>query len=372
MMFPLAVALAYLDAIAKTWLAIGEKLNSICGNVSSPLSSSESSSARPVCQAGGPSKQRKYPGHHLYNRLEFSLRDFLRSKMQDPLGGESTSSARNFSKSGKVNHLSEHSPPYPSNGQVCTPGPGKDEAFSTGTATQASSWSYRLRLARKPRPLPPSTRPRATDKTLVLDLDETLIHARKHIPLGDGRFDFMVVLPPRMLRGIAKYSGGGENSATTTAGSRDLPPLARSRRATWTRWKERGLGSLFGNNNSRRDCRSTSGLTTSSGAGERRVYVRKRPHLDRFLRAVSEQFEVVVFTAARADFAAKVLEEIDPNREMVDHILSRESCTRLMLSRRKHAAVVKDLGIIGRPLSKVSVSLLGDLLHLRCFFLVQW
>lgn len=89
------------------------------------------------------------------------------------------------------------------------------------------------------------------------------------------------------------------------------------------------------------------------GGGWRKVYVSKRPHLHEFLQAVSKEFEVVVFTAARAAFARAVVNEIDPRGEMIDHVLSRESCTRLSLSKRKRAAVVKDLGIIGRPLSKV-------------------
>lgn len=96
-----------------------------------------------------------------------------------------------------------------------------------------------------------------------------------------------------------------------------------------------------------------------NGGGGRRIYVRKRPNLKEFLQAVAKEFEIVVFTAARAEFANAVLDEIDPRREMVDHVLSRESCARVRLQSRhrgetKRGTVVKDLGIIGRPLSKVS------------------
>ncbi|CAN0201861.1 unnamed protein product, partial [Hapterophycus canaliculatus] len=98
-------------------------------------------------------------------------------------------------------------------------------------------------------------RSRATDKTLVLDLDETLIHARTDVrKMGEGRFDFMDQRPPR------------------------------------------------------------------------RVFVRKRPHLREFLEAASELFEVVLFTAATEEFANAVVEHVDPERKLVDHILSRESC----------------------------------------------
>lgn len=47
------------------------------------------------------------------------------------------------------------------------------------------------------------------------------------------------------------------------------------------------------------------------------VYVRKRPHLDAFLEAVSELFEVVVFTASQQVYAERLLNMIDPQKKFV-------------------------------------------------------
>lgn len=53
------------------------------------------------------------------------------------------------------------------------------------------------------------------------------------------------------------------------------------------------------------------------GHGRKQVYVRKRPHLDAFLEAVSELFEVVVFTASQQVYAERLLNMIDPQKKFV-------------------------------------------------------
>lgn len=45
--------------------------------------------------------------------------------------------------------------------------------------------------------------------------------------------------------------------------------------------------------------------------------MRKRPHLDAFLEAVSELFEVVVFTASQQVYAERLLNMIDPQKKFV-------------------------------------------------------
>ena len=45
--------------------------------------------------------------------------------------------------------------------------------------------------------------------------------------------------------------------------------------------------------------------------------MRKRPHLDMFLKVVSELFEVVVFTASQQVYAERLLNMIDPQRKFV-------------------------------------------------------
>ncbi|CAM9499134.1 unnamed protein product [Choristocarpus tenellus] len=207
------------------------------------------------------------PANPWCNKLEFALSDFLCSKCVGK-------SVDDLGVHVDTNDRTEDNTLHPS---------------SLGIWTRFSQSSRE--------PLPQPTRRRSSDKTLVLDLDETLIHATRS-PSGDA--DFVVDLSHK---------------------SRSLP------------FKVGNLG---------RKSRST---------GQR--YVHKRPYLNEFLAAVSERFEVVLFTAARVDFAMAVLDKIDPERKMVDHCLTRESCMRLELNRCRRPAVVKDLGIMGRPLSKV-------------------
>mmetsp|Transcript_6799 Transcript_6799/g.14750 ORF Transcript_6799/g.14750 Transcript_6799/m.14750 type:complete len:317 (-) Transcript_6799:366-1316(-) len=78
------------------------------------------------------------------------------------------------------------------------------------------------------------------------------------------------------------------------------------------------------------------------------VYARKRPHLDQFLAAVAEIFEVVVFTASQKVYADALLDKLDPTKSLVQHRLFRESC--LMVQ----GNYLKDLHVLGRDL-KTSV-----------------
>ena len=55
------------------------------------------------------------------------------------------------------------------------------------------------------------------------------------------------------------------------------------------------------------------------------VYVLKRPHVDRFLAAVAERFEVVVFTASLGKYADPLLDLLDP-AGAVRWRLFREAC----------------------------------------------
>jgi len=79
-----------------------------------------------------------------------------------------------------------------------------------------------------------------------------------------------------------------------------------------------------------------------------KVYVRKRPGVDNFLRVVGEKFEVVVFTASLAKYADPLLDILDRQR-LVKKRLFREACVQ------HYGNYVKDLSHLGRPLTNVII-----------------
>jgi len=79
-----------------------------------------------------------------------------------------------------------------------------------------------------------------------------------------------------------------------------------------------------------------------------KVYVRKRPGVDNFLRVVGEKFEVVVFTASLAKYADPLLDILDRSR-LVKKRLFREACVQ------HYGNYVKDLSHLGRPLTNVII-----------------
>jgi RNA polymerase II subunit A small phosphatase-like protein len=74
-----------------------------------------------------------------------------------------------------------------------------------------------------------------------------------------------------------------------------------------------------------------------------KVYVRKRPGVDNFMRVVGEKFEVVIFTASLAKYADPLLDILDRNK-VVKVRLFREACVQ------HYGNYVKDLTHLGRPL----------------------
>lgn len=79
------------------------------------------------------------------------------------------------------------------------------------------------------------------------------------------------------------------------------------------------------------------------------VFVRWRPHLFSFLEQLklrSKFIDVVLFTASQKIYARRVLSLMDPDGTIFNHSLFRESCRFL------DGSFVKDLSILGRPLSK--------------------
>ncbi len=73
----------------------------------------------------------------------------------------------------------------------------------------------------------------------------------------------------------------------------------------------------------------------------------KRPHMEEFLAKVSQQYEVIVFTASQEVYARRLLDLIDPDRKYVHHRLYRDSCLQVQ------GNYLKDLNVLGRDLSQV-------------------
>jgi RNA polymerase II subunit A small phosphatase-like protein len=76
-----------------------------------------------------------------------------------------------------------------------------------------------------------------------------------------------------------------------------------------------------------------------------RVYVRKRPGVDEFLRAVGAKFEIVVFTASLNKYADPLLDILDRDR-VVQTRLFREACVV------HFGNYVKDLSHLGRAIEQ--------------------
>jgi len=76
-----------------------------------------------------------------------------------------------------------------------------------------------------------------------------------------------------------------------------------------------------------------------------RVYVRKRPFVDKFLEDVGKKWEVVIFTASLAKYADPLLDILDRGK-VVSTRLFREGCVQ------HYGNYVKDLTHLGRPLKE--------------------
>ncbi|KAF8450457.1 NLI interacting factor-like phosphatase-domain-containing protein, partial [Boletus edulis BED1] len=140
-------------------------------------------------------------------------------------------------------------------------------------------------------PLPAHRTPFHLPKTLVLDLDETLIHSTsKPMSLSSGGFG---------LLGFGRRNKG--HTVEVVLG---------------------GRSTLY--------------------------HVYKRPFVDYFLRKVSGWYTLVVYTASMQEYADPVIDWLDAGRGILARRFFRESCTLL-----QNGSYTKDLSIIEKDLSRV-------------------
>eukprot|EP01147_Barroeca_monosierra_P003733 gene3733-6263_t len=81
---------------------------------------------------------------------------------------------------------------------------------------------------------------------------------------------------------------------------------------------------------------------------EHHVYVLKRPHVDEFLNAVGQLYEVVLFTASLSKYADPVADRLDPKRN-ISHRLFREHCVM------SQGIFIKDLSRLGRDVDQTII-----------------
>ncbi|KAI8072826.1 NLI interacting factor-like phosphatase-domain-containing protein [Gongronella butleri] len=75
--------------------------------------------------------------------------------------------------------------------------------------------------------------------------------------------------------------------------------------------------------------------------------VYKRPHVDFFLKTISQWYKVVIFTASMAEYADPVIDWLDQDQTMVSHRYFRQSCVA------KDGNYLKDISLAEGDLSKV-------------------
>ena len=188
------------------------------------------------------------------------------------------------------------------------PGTEKHPPLTMATIKSPTSPASSLRLTKyprspaPPRPLVPRRQPsyslptarsssRLAQKTLVIDLDETLIHS-----------------------------------------------LAKGGRMSSGHMVEVKLSSTVG-----------YGGTTLGPQHPILYYVHKRPHCDDFLRKVCKWYNLVVFTASVQEYADPVIDWLEQERQYFSGRYYRQHCTF------RNGAYIKDLSSVEPDLSKVMI-----------------
>jgi len=192
-------------------------------------------------------------------------------------------------------HRSDTDPVFPSSSQR---GPDSSQ-FLQPPSTSSSQSTVLSDIASRSEtpPFPTRKTPFHLPKTLVLDLDETLIHStsRPIFASGSGGSGLLG------LGGFGKRNKGAGHVVEVVLG---------------------GRSTLY--------------------------HVYKRPFVDYFLRKVSGWYTLVIFTASMQEYADPVIDWLDAGRGILEHRFFRDSCTQL-----PNGSYTKDLSIIEDDLSRV-------------------
>ncbi|TXT15866.1 hypothetical protein VHUM_00369 [Vanrija humicola] len=150
--------------------------------------------------------------------------------------------------------------------------------------------------------IPPVIRPHTPfhlQKTLILDLDETLIHSTSR-PMGGGNTGTGLLGIPSGLSGRGRRRGEGHTVEVVLNG------------------------------------RSTT------------YHVYKRPYVDFFLKKVASWYTLVIYTASMPEYADPVIDWLDGGRGLFTKRLYRESCYL-----QQNGSYIKDLSLVEEDLGRV-------------------
>lgn len=60
---------------------------------------------------------------------------------------------------------------------------------------------------------------------------------------------------------------------------------------------------------------------------------------------MSQEFEIIVYTASHSAYASKIISHLDPEKEYISHLLTREHCVMTNVG-----LFLKNLKVIERPI----------------------
>lgn len=187
--------------------------------------------------------------------------------------------------------------------------------------------------------LPRQTR-RGKQKTLVLDLDETLVHSQLR-PVADADFTFYVE-----VSSVQHVVNVRRRPHLQEVRDRVVPLLPAL--APWPPLQQPPEFALAYTLR-RYDCCTAVRAFAVSVFPPTHTYPSVLPRPPQFMERVSSMFEVVVFTASQRVYAEALLNIVDPGRRFIKHRVFRDSCVLV------DGNYLKDLTVLGRDLAHTAI-----------------